>query len=485
MALDWLEFSKLPLEQIKEVQNQKLRYFFRHELPYAPFFRELFKKHKINFSSIKNIDDLQRVPFTSKIDIAPSPEEPAKPRQFILQPDEQLIKKHASKKMLAKIIWGKVTKQDVKRRLEWNYKPIHMHFTTGRTATPTPCVYSAKDIETMQEAGERMLNVANISRDLVAINAFPYAPHLAFWQAYNAFIKLGLTSVQTGGGKIMGTQKIMDAIQSLKAGIVVFIPGYGYHLLREALKQKKDFSSIKTIISGGERASIGLKEKVKALLSELGAKDVRFLSTYAFTEGKTAWIQCHERSGYHTYPDLEYFEVIDKNGNRVKDGEPGELVYTSLGWRGTVAVRYRTGDMTEGIEYEPCPHCGKTVPRIKMDIQRTSEIKEFHLTKVKGELVNLNQFYPLLSSINEIEEWQVEIKKKNNDPYEIDEIFLYVAPKSGVNIEEMKSKINLRLRNEVFVAATVVEKKLPELLQMLGMETELKEKRIVDSRPKT
>lgn len=482
--MQWKELSQLPYDEIKELQNKKLKLFVKHELPFSPFYRELFKKHNISFDEIQTTDDLQKIPFTSKADIAPTQDEPARPRQFILQPDEKLIKKYAAKSKLLKILWGKLTGQDVKRELEKEYKPIHIHFTTGRTALPTPFTYPARDVELLKESGERMLDVAHVSRDLVAINAFPYAPHLAFWLAYNALTKLGMTSVQTGGGKIMGTQKILDATERMKAGLLVFIPGYGYHLMREAIKQKKDFSSLKIIISGGERASVGLRDKVKDLLRQLGAKDLKFLSTYAFTEGKTAWIQCHEQSGYHLYPDLEFFEVVDKDGKRVKEGEPGELVYTALDWRGSVVVRYRTGDMTEGIEYNTCPHCGKTVPRIKMDIQRSSEIKEFNLTKIKGELINLNQFYPVLSGIKEIEEWQVEIRKKNNDPYEIDEMILYLAPKQGTDFEALKAKVKKIMHSEIFISAEIIEKKLPELLQMLGMETELKEKRIIDNRPK-
>ncbi|KKW13294.1 MAG: phenylacetyl-CoA ligase (phenylacetic acid catabolism), partial [Parcubacteria group bacterium GW2011_GWC2_49_9] len=206
---------------------------------------------------------------------------------------------------------------------------------------------------------------------------------------------------------------------------------------------------------------------------------------YAFTEAKTAWIQCHESEGYHLYPDLDFFEVIDKDGNRVPDGHPGELVYTSLDWRGTLVVRYRTGDMTQGIEYEPCVHCGLTVPRILPDLQRSSEVKEFHLTKVKGELINLNQFFPLLSGMSEIEEWQLEITKKDNDPYGLDEMTLYVCPKEGTDFTSLEQAIVHKVHNEVMVSVRIVQRTLPELLQQLGMETELKEKRIIDSRPKT
>ena len=282
----------------------------------------------------------------------------------------------------------------------------------------------------------------------------------------------------------MGTQKIMDAIERMKAGLVLFIPGYSYHLLREAVKQKRDFSNLKYLIFGGERVSPGLRDKAKELLAQLGAKDVQIFATYAMTEGKTAWVQCAEDSGYHTYPDLEFFEVIDKKGNRVKEGEPGELVYTALDWRGSLVMRYRTGDMVQGIEYDQCSFCGKTVPRIKPDIQRSSDVKEFQLTKIKGELVNLNSVYPLLSGMKGIEEWQVEIRKKNNDPYEIDEILVYLCPKEGVSYDEISRDVKKRIHDEMFINILTEQKELNPLLEQLGMETELKEKRIVDNRPK-
>ncbi len=482
MATNWEKINTLNREEIKSLQNRQLKIFFKHQLPYSPHYRELFKKNKIDFADIQTTDDLIKIPFTSKADLAPTEEDRSKPRQFILQPDEHLIKRYAAKGDLIKIIWGKLTKQDVTRKLEWQYKPVHTHFTTGRSALPTAYVYSAYDLERLKESGERMFNVIKVDRKLVAINGFPYSPHLAFWLAHYALVKLGITSLQTGGGKVMGTQKIMDAIERLKAGILIFIPGYCYHVLRQALQEKRDFSSVKHVIFGGERVSPGHREKVKELLNQLGAESPNIYATYAMTEGKTAWIQCCEKSGYHLYPDMEYFEVIDKDGNRVKEGEAGELVYTALDWHGSVVVRYRTGDMTQGISYEPCPYCGRTVPQIHPDIQRSSEVKEFQLSKIKGELVNLNNFFPLLSGVKEVEEWQVNIQKKNNDPYEVDEIIVEVAPATGVDFDLLRPKLEKRITNDIGVGVTVKECQLNVLLEKIGMETELKDKRIVDKR---
>lgn len=482
--MDWNTVSHLSQEDIQRLQNQRLKYFFAHELPYSPYFRELFAKHNLAFTDIQTVEDLQKVPFSSKADLAPTPENPAKSRAFILQPDEHLIKKYAAKSKLIGILLQKIVGKDVKKKLHWEYKPIHLHFTTGRTALPTAVGYSARDLEVLKETAGRLFDTMGIPNDAVVVNAFPYAPHLAFWLAFFATSSLQLTTLQSGGGKVMGTQKIIDAIERLKATVVTAIPGYFYHALREAVAQKKNWSNLQYVIFGGERVSDGLRTKVKELLKEVGATKTKIFATYAMTEGKTAWVQCSEETGYHTYPDMEIFEVVDEQGNRVPEGQPGELVYTSLNWRGTVMVRYRTGDIVQGMTYGQCPHCGRTVAQISKDIKRKSDIKEFNLTKVKGELVDLNAFFPLLSGTPEVEEWQLQIAKVNNDPYEVDELVLYIAPNAGVAFAQLAQDLNRKIMGETGVTARLVEKPLKEILEMVGMETEPKEKRVVDIRPK-
>ncbi|MBI3573145.1 MAG: AMP-binding protein, partial [Candidatus Kerfeldbacteria bacterium] len=439
MYSDWKRVSEMSRASQRALQNKKLRWFFRHRLPFSPYYQGLFERHGLKFSDFDSTDDLQRIPLTSKVDLAPTEEDRGKPRQFILQPDEHSIKQYFAKDELAKVGWGKITKQDVKKKLEWEFKPLHIHFTTGRTALPTPFTYSAYDLLLLRETGRRLFNVADFSRDNVGLNAFPYSPHLGFWLAYYGLLEAGLTSLATGGGKVMGTQKILDSIERLKVNVLVVIPGYSYHILRQAVAQKRDLSSLKYMVFGAERVSPAFRDKVKELLVQVGAHEVKILATYASTEAKTAWIQCAEHTGYHLYPDLEFIELVDPEGKRVPDGQPGEVVYTALDWRGTVLVRYRTGDLAQGIDDDPCPNCGRTVPRIRLDIQRRSDMKEFNLTKIKGELVNLNNVFPIMSGIKGLDEWQLEVRKKNNDPFDLDEIVIYGSTRDGANFAAVKS----------------------------------------------
>jgi len=471
--VDFNKLARLSPEKINLLQNKLLRNFIRSQIPYHPYYRSLFKKNKISFSDIKTTDDLKKLPFTAKEDIAPTANEPKKFIGFVLQPDKKLIRQYAPLNKKLKIIFSKDS-------VYYEYKPVHVHFTTGRTANATPILYTAYDLQKLEEGGKRMFDILDLNTRDIVINAFPYAPHLAFWQTFYAAKGANILSLHTGGGKILGTEKIIRTIESMKATCLAGMPGYLYHLIRTAKDKKADFSSLSSVIFGGERVPLGLRHKIKKDLASIGSKKPRILSTYAFTEGKSAWVECKEESGYHLYPDFEFVEIVDKNGEKINEGEKGEIVYTSLGWRGSVFLRYKTGDISK-LHYEKCS-CGRTLPRIDGAVERSSEYKEFKLTKIKGSFVNLNAFFQIMMANKEVEEWQIEIKKKNNDPYEIDELIVYVAPKKNANFERLKRNLKNEIIAQTEVTPEIVKVELKELLKLLGMETELKEKRILDNR---
>jgi hypothetical protein len=76
-------------------------------------------------------------------------------------------------------------------------------------------------------------------------------------------------------------------------------------------------------------------------------------------------------------------------------------------------------------------------------------------------------------------------KKHNDDPNDLDEIEVLIAPRAGVDFASLKPFVEKQVQNAVFVSAEVKQEKMEKLLEQMGMETELKEKRIIDLRPKS
>ena len=350
---------------------------------------------------------------------------------------------------------------------------------------------SRYDLDVLQEVGRRILEVAKVdpANDRL-LNIFPFAPHLAFWQVYYAGVGGTVFTLNTGGGKVMGTAAILQAIAKIRPAYLVGIPGYIYHLLREAHEHSIDMSCVKGIAVGGDQATTGYRQRVKDMLCSMGAKNPRVQSVLGFTEARKCWAECpgEQASGFHTYPDLEIMELVDPDtGKPVGEGETGELVYTCLDGRGSCVLRYRTGDLiVGGMTTETCPHCGRSVPRLASSLERVSNMKSFQLSKVKGTLVNLNVFKAELDSDTLIEEWQLVIRKRNDDPFDVDEIHLNLALSPNISQadqERVKGEIEQRLFqvSEVRLNSTRILP-LKEILDLLGMETQLKEKRIVDLR---
>src|SRR5205814_5731995 len=175
------------------------------------------------------------------------------------------------------------------------------------------------------------------------------------------------------------------------------------------------------------------------------------VSIYGFTEAKLAWPECpfpHDQpsSGYHLYPDLGVIEIVDpQTGQTMGPGKLGEIVFTPLDARGTVVLRYRTGDFIDGgLIWEACPHCRRRLPRLLGNISRSSEFKTMQLDKIKGTLVDFNQLEHLLDDVDDIGAWQLELRKHNDDPLEVDQLILHVQQRNGV--DEQKLVRNLRTR---------------------------------------
>jgi len=487
-------WDNLPSRQYLAAQDQHIARFIREQVyPYSPYYRELMDYNRIKPGVIKTVKDLSCIPFTTKADIAPLPEDPDIPLSLVLQPTRESRKEaDFTVRLKQRALRWTHGKKGYAKLVHDEYLPVHQIFTIGRTALPTPIMYTGFDLLRLREAGRRLFELIELQRTDMLINAFPFAPHLSFWMTYFAAEEVGMPALHTGGGRILGTGRILDALERLRGSVLTATPSYAYHLLREAVSQGRDLSRLHTLITGGDRLPPGLKQKMLELLEKVGCEEAAIVSTYGFTEGRVAWSECRpsalsreESSGYHLFPDMEIIQVVDpESGKRLEEGESGEIVYTSLQWRGSVLIRFRTGDLVEGgIDYSPCPYCGRSLPRLGIDISRSSEYKEFELTKLKGTLVDLNAFYPLLSGHKDVLEWQLEIRKHNDDPYDLDELVLHISPTEGISRKYLEKELRELIQREIEIAPTRISfHNLPVLLKRLGLETKGRERRIMDRR---
>jgi phenylacetate-coenzyme A ligase PaaK-like adenylate-forming protein len=490
----WREIERMGRREQRALQDRLLQRYVREYLyPFSSFYRERFDRAGLRPEQIRSVDDLRRVPLSDKRDLLPTKDEPQRFKRFILQPDPATLKAAWPLHRKLPLLLQRWTqgKAAVRRRLRREFYPCFMTFTTGRSAEPVPFFYSPHDIDNLHVTGERLVEVMGLHSEYRVANVFPYAPHLAFWQVFFAGQATGMMALSTGGGKVMGSSGDLRAIARLRAEALIGVPGYVYHLLRRGAAEGADLSSVKVVVLGAERVPPGMKQKIRELLAAMGAEDVRVFGTYGFTEARMAFAECptpdNRYTGYHLYPDLAVFEVVDpKTGEVVPEGGDGELVFTPLQARASCVFRYRTGDLVRGgIRYEPCPDCGRTVPRISSDLTRESSLKDLQLLKVKGTLVNLEDCALLLGGIPEVEEWQVELRKKDDDPLEVDELIVHLAVREGGNHEATASKIREAFKGRLEVAPNRVEfQALEAMLHRIGMETEMKEKRFVDARPK-
>lgn len=481
-------WQQLPETVVRRLQAQRLRHYLRTVvLPFSAHYGKLLREHDLSADSIRTLEDLQRIPFTTKADLQTSPEHPQRFRDFILIPDKKVLARRPGT-ILNALMRGR---ESVKQGFESEFRPIFMTATTGRSAEPTPFFYTQRDLDHLATAGRRLVEICAARREDKMLNTFPFAPHLAFWLAHYAGTAGNLLTLSSGGGKVMGTDGNIRHIRKFKPDVLIGIPTFIYHLLHQAAEEGVHCENLRCIVLGGEKVSDGLRQKLRDLARELGARDVDVLATYGFTEAKLAWTECpfpHDQpsGGYHLHPDLGIMEVIHpKTGEPLPPGHPGELVFTPLDARGSVVLRYRTGDYTDGgLTYEPCPYCNRSLPRLVGNISRRSEIKEMNLDKIKGTLVDFNELEHVLDDAPHIGAWQVELRKVNDDPLELDELILHVQTINGADKAQLSRELSERCYNHLDIHPNrILFHNADEIRELQGVGRLLKEQKLVDHRP--
>lgn len=483
-------WQRLPEATIRALQADRLRRWLRETvLPFSAHYRELFRRLGLTADDFRSLDDLRRLPFTSKADLLNTPDNPQKARDFLLVPDRNVLARRPST-ILRALLHGK---DSVAAGFEAEFRPIFLTSTTGRSADPVPFLYTNHDLANLQLAGERVFGVCGARREDKLLNMFPYAPHLAFWLAHYGSTAFGVFTASTGGGKVMGTEGQIRFLRKIRPDVLIGMPTFVYHVLHQAAEEGVRCENLRRVVLGGEKVPDGMRVKLRNLAIEIGARELDVVTTYGFTEAKMAWAECpvpvdEPSSGYHLYPDLGLVEIVDpKTGEPVPAGQPGEIVFTPLDARGTVVVRYRTGDYIDGgMTYEHCPHCDRQVPRLFGKISRSSAFKEVQLDKIKGTLVDFNELEHVLDDAPHVGAWQVELRKLHDDPLDVDELVLHVQKTDGVDSEALTHELNHRLAAHCEVHPNrVLFHSAEEMRDLQGVGVELKEQKLVDHRPKS
>jgi phenylacetate-CoA ligase len=482
-------WHSLDRDTVHDLQGRQLRRFIRDcVLPFSAHYRCTFAEHGLQAADIRSLEDLRKIPFSSKQDLLPTPENPKRSLDFALIPDAKVLAKRPAVICRA-LLRGR---NRVKDELDREWRPTFMTATTGRSTDSVSFLYTQHDIANLSAAGGRIAEIARVTRDERMLNMFPFAPHLAFWCMHYAGMNRNTFALSTGGGKCMGTEGNIKAIVKLKPQVLVAMPTFIYHVLQQAIDEGVRIEGVRLICLGGEKVPDGTRRKLSHMCEQLGSSNVEVIATYGFTEAKLAFTECPFKpgdapTGYHLYPDMGIIEVVNpETGEPLPDGEGGEIVWTPINARGTVVLRYRTGDHIEhGLTWDACPCCGRTMPRLMGRISRVSDFRAMRFQKVKGTIVDFNELEHALDDVRGLGAWQIELRKAHNDPLDLDEIVLHVA-RMGDALEATLDRqlrellqANFELRPNRITFHTTEEMKV---LHQVGVA--LKEQKVIDNRPK-
>ncbi|WP_126446865.1 phenylacetate--CoA ligase PaaK [Sulfuricystis multivorans] len=299
------DITRASRDEIAALQLERLQATVRRVYGRVPHYKAKFDAAGVHPDDLKTLDDLEKFPFTTKEDLRQT-----YPFGMFAEPLENIVRLHAS---------------------------------SGTTGKPTVVAYTQKDIDTWADIMARSIRAAGgTKRDIIHIT-HGYGLFTGGLGVHYGAERLGCTVVPISGGQ---TERQVQLIRDFGATMIVGTPSYVLNIVDEFERQGLDprASSLQRGIFGAEPWG---EEMRKELESRLG---IVAMDLYGLSEliGPGVAAECIEsRDGPTIWEDHFYPEIIDPETGRVlPDGEPGELVFTSLTKEALPVVRYRTRDLT-------------------------------------------------------------------------------------------------------------------------------------------
>jgi phenylacetate-CoA ligase len=422
--------EKWSREEIEKAQAARLRRTLQQAAG-SRFYGELFRAHGVDPDSVCAIEDVRRLPFTTKADLRAA------------YPDGLLAMPHADM--------------------------VRMHVSSGTTGAPTVIYHTKNDLDWWASLMARCMHMVGIRPTDVFQNMSGYGLFTGGLGIHYGAERLGCLTIPAGAGN---TKRQIKLITDFNVTAVHIIPSYALHLANVLRDMGVDPASlpIKFALVGAEPYT----EEARRRLEEMF--DMKVYNSYGLSEmnGPGVAFECPEQHGMHLWEDAYVAEIVDpETGEPLPDGELGELVMTTLGREGMPVIRYRTRDLTRFLP-GPCP-CGRAHRRIDRIAGRCDD-----MIIIKGVNIYPMQVEAILMAMPEVgQNYLIELDRVGV----MDQITIKVEVKEEFFVEDMRAltglqkRITTRLRDEILVTPKV------ELVEAKSLpQGEGKAKRVIDKR---
>ena len=400
-----IEFESI--EQIQEYQEDLLRKQIAYLSAHSPYYKRLFAEHHIAPASIRTIADLQQLPFTEKADLQRFNDD------FRCVPKEDIIDYITTSGTLGEPVIFGCTETDL-QRLAYNE---HKSFACAGL-----------------QKGDILQLMTTIDKRFMA--------GLAYWMGIR---RMGSSIIRVGNG-IPELQ--WDTILRLHPTAIMCVPSFILRLIEYAEQHDIDYrhSSIRKIIGIGE----GLRDQ-QFQLNLLGQRihdkwpEVELYATYSSTEMSATFSECEHACGGHVHPELIIVEIIGEDDKPVPDGEPGEIVITTLGVEGMPLLRFRTGDIAAKV-VAPCA-CGRNSYRLTPLIGR-----KHNMIKLKGTTIYPPAINDVLDNTPFVGNYVVVVRHSDAGT---DEVIVRVSLRDFIGNDEAVKQLKDHFRSRLRVAPVV------------------------------
>ncbi|MFW6287138.1 MAG: phenylacetate--CoA ligase family protein [bacterium] len=427
------EYECRSRKEMEGIQLEKLKNIVSYAYNKVSFYRKRFDEIGLKPEDIKTLNDIKKIPFTSKDDLRDN-----YPYDLFAQPLKKIVRVHAS---------------------------------SGTTGKPIVVGYTKRDMEIWTECVARLIVAAGGRENDVAQVAFGYGLFTGGFGLHYGLEKVGITVVPASSGN---SERQIMLMQDFGTSIIVSTPSYALYLaeLAEEMGINLKDLNLKIGLFGGEGHTIAMRNEIEKSWGILATEN------YGLSEivGPGVSGECEYQNGMHINEDHFYPEIIDSKTGRVKEyGEKGELVLTTLSKEGIPMLRYRTKDISI-LDPEEC-QCGRTNLRMKKILGRTDD-----MLIIKGVNVFPSQIESVLVGMEEIgPHYQILVRKKGYmDDIEVQvELIDGNILESFSALEKLENNIRHKLRTVLQIDAKV------KLVEPKSIDrTSGKAKRIIDLREK-